>query len=152
MQQAGFFCIAGGVSEILYIAAGQATHFGVELPVLGGAHGFVTENCLNFDLKTGRTLSLADIVSDSTGFKKVVEAIFRAEYAKDEFGKPVAKLTDAGFMEDNFILPANYMITPKGLALVWGQYEIASYAMGMQNIEIPYAALKGMLRNELIGQ
>lgn len=117
----------------------------------GGAHGYMVENCLNFDATTGRLLSLSDILQDSTGFKKVAEILFRAEYAKDEKGNPISKLTDVGFFEDGFVLPDNYMVTATGIRLVWGQYEIAPYAMGTQQIDVPYEKTRGLLRNELIG-
>jgi len=67
----------------------------------------------------------------------------------------MTKYSEAGFYFENdvFKLTANFAITKEGLKFLYNPYEIAPYALGQQEIIIPYAALGELIKpNSLLNQ
>jgi len=62
----------------------------------------------------------------------------------------ITKYSEAGFYFDNdvFTLTDNFAITKKGLKFVYNPYEVAPYALGQQEIMIPYALIKELIRKD----
>ena len=49
------------------------------------------------------------------------------------------------FEEDAFYLPENIGFTPKGIQLLYNQYEVSSFAEGPIEVTIPYNEVKKYL-------
>jgi hypothetical protein len=109
----------------------------------GGAHGFGAVHSLLFNPKTGKVLPKDKIFSDMKKVTQLVENKFRTQLkiASD------ASFTDEGyfFKNDVFVLPQNILFTKKGVLFHYNQYEVASYANGPIDIELPYATLEETL-------
>ncbi len=109
----------------------------------GGAHPNSNTSYFVFDAKTNRELSIADIISDTTNFKHVVEKEFRKEkgLAKDQ------SLADAGFWLDdgNFQMPKNIGLTEDSVIVHFNPYEIAPYSTGTTTLKINRKELGGIL-------
>lgn len=127
---------------------------------LGGAHGFATSTAQSFSTATGQPIGYdanydfekeVQVIKNQTMFKTPLSAKLYAlikegvrSYFK-EFDEPVAsdeQLKDMliGVENVNRIpLPtAAPAFTKNGLSFVYQQYEIAPYAAGMVNFDIPY--------------
>lgn len=108
----------------------------------GGAHGMPWSSYYSFDRKTGEKLKLTDVVANSSDeIKSIIE--------KDLGDAMNGQGADAFFTDakdavsyynsaDDF----NWYLTKDGIAVVFGQYEIASYAAGPQTLVIPYSEFK----------
>lgn len=109
----------------------------------GGAHGYGSTHLLNFDKDSGRELETEELFSDWEGFMKLAESQFRTQH---QIAKGQA-INSTGFMfeSDTFYLPENIGYTESGLMLLYNPYEIASYADGVIELELPYKKVENML-------
>lgn len=112
----------------------------------GGAHGNYGTTYYNFDAITGQVIDLTNILVDDyeITLKAIAEPIFKKNYL--EAGR--TNYSEAGFYFENdvFKLTDNFAITKEGLKFLYNPYEVAPYALGQQEIIIPYAALKKLVK------
>ena len=106
----------------------------------GGAHGYTSTNFLNFDIDKGEKINTQKLFRDLLAFRSHAESAFR----KQENIPPDSPINSTGFMFelDSFYLPANIGLTPKGILLLYNQYEVASYADGQIQLTIPFKEAK----------
>lgn len=112
----------------------------------GGAHPNSNLSFYTFERESGRLLTLADLVTDTTALVSVVEKAFRRQQKL----APNANLEEQGYFlrEGRFFLPANVGLSQEGLVFYYNPYEIAAYAVGPIQVTVPYAQLSGILRND----
>ena len=105
----------------------------------GAAHGGGTTETYNFDLHTGKTLGLSDILQAGYGkeLKRIAEKFFIAENGAEGW--------DFTPGSGDFALAHNISFTRKGMVLVYDAYEIGSYASGAPSMCIPWKELKKLL-------
>lgn len=106
----------------------------------GGAHGYTSTNFLNFDIQKGEKINTQELFKDLLAFKSYAESKFREQEDIPE----EAPINSTGFMFelDSFYLPENIGLTPKGILLLYNQYEVASYADGQIQLTIPFREAK----------
>ncbi len=111
---------------------------------LGGAHGNHWKKILNFDAKTGKTLTQKDIITNYPEFLKVAEIWFR----KTREIPAGADLEKEGYLftDNQFKLPENIGFTEKGLILIYNPYEAGPYSMGEIKYTIPLSEVKDFIR------
>lgn len=99
----------------------------------GGAHGYSSVSYLNFDPETGEKFSSADLFTPE--FKSFAEDLFRK---KNDIPKE-QNINSTGFFfeEDQFQLPQNIGFFKNKIVLRYNPYEVASYAEGRIDLEIP---------------
>lgn len=114
----------------------------------GGAHPNSSMSFYTFDRKTGRMLSLADMVDDTVALLGILEKAFRQQQKL----APNANLEEEGYFlhDGHFFLPANIGTGREGLVFYYNPYEIAAYAVGPIEVTIPYEKLNGILHDELL--
>lgn len=112
----------------------------------GGAHPNSNVSLYTFDRQTGRSLTLNDLVADTTALLHVVEQAFRTSQEL----KPQDNLEERGYFLQNgrFPLPANVGMGREGMIFYYNPYEVAAYAVGPIELTVPYAQLKNVLRAE----
>ena len=112
----------------------------------GGAHGNYGSVYYNFNTVNGQLIQLKDILIEDyeLPLKAIAESIFKETYLE----KGMTNYSEAGFYfeEDRFKMANNFALTKEGLKFLYNPYEIAPYAMGQQEILIPYAALAPLLK------
>ena len=114
----------------------------------GAAHGSDVLTTFTFDLASGRRLALADLFRPGSAYLDALATEAR----------PQLKVTLAGWETDSSMTTwlatgtepaaANYAawaITPGGLEITFGQYQVAPYAAGMPVVTIPVAHLAGLV-------
>ncbi|HEX8187667.1 MAG TPA: RsiV family protein [Pyrinomonadaceae bacterium] len=132
----------------------------VEFPIdyyeHGAAHGSHAFRVVNYDLKSGRELSLADLFRPGSAYlNKMSEVAVRQlrRWNKDSAdyqgggGEPY--LLDEGIADGAAAKAENYQnwtITPRGLAVTFDYYQLGAYAAGAPSVVLPYADLKEVLR------
>ncbi len=106
----------------------------------GGAHGYAATRFLNFDMDKGQEIDTQTLFKDLLAFRSYAESKFR----KQEEIPEEAPINSTGFMFelDTFYLPENIGLTPKGILLLYNQYEVASYADGQIELLIPFREAK----------
>jgi hypothetical protein len=130
--------------DLISLEWGESTYEG------GAAHGNHLTQVLNYDVKKGKKLALADLFIDKS---KYLTAI--ANYCMKEL-KERSKKEDAMIFADQIESGAgpradNYRawsITKKGLWITFDPYQVAAYAAGPQYVLVPYSALKDIIRQD----
>jgi len=114
----------------------------------GAAHGNMLTQVLNYDVKKGKKLALADLFVDKSKYLTVI-----SNYCIKEL-KQRSKKEDNMIFEDQLETGAgpradNYRavsITKKGLWVTFDPYQVAAYAAGPQYVLVPYSALKDIIK------
>jgi hypothetical protein len=144
-------------SRYLYeqIITGTAWEFGVldgmhveEYEFTGGAHGGTSITPFMFD-ESGKQLVLKDLfIPDSTYLETI------ADLARPRLK---ARLEENGMYADDMFTPgtepteenyAVFSLSDAGITFTFGQYQVAPYAAGMQEVTIPFAELNDILSKE----
>jgi len=111
----------------------------------GGAHPNGYSFTLNFDLKTGRELTLADLFKPNSNYLKVVSD-YSIKNLKETFNEDADDewiKTGAGADAKNF---RSWNVTKQGLEIKFDSYQVAPYVAGPQEVVIPFEDLKSVLR------
>jgi hypothetical protein len=114
----------------------------------GAAHGNHLTQVLNYDVKKGKKLALADLFIDKSKYLTAI-ANYCMKELKDRAKKPDTMILEdqiesgAGPRADNY---RAWSITKKGLWITFDPYQVAAYAAGPQYVLVPYSALKDIIR------
>ena len=117
----------------------------------GAAHPISATAVLNYDVKNGRKLSLADLFNPNSKYLSVISAYCikelkdRAKKDRDQMFTDDTIQTGASPRADNYKAVA---ITRKGLWVTFDPYQVAPYAAGPQYVMLPYSALKENIRSD----
>lgn len=114
----------------------------------GAAHGNSLTQVLNYDVKSGKKIALADLFKDKSKYLSVIASYCQKEL-KERAKKPDALVLEeliepgAGPRADNY---RAWNITKKGLWITFDPYQVAAYAAGPQYILVPYSVLKDIIK------
>ena len=114
----------------------------------GGAHGSGNAFFLNIDPRTGNEIPSEALFKNSIDFTAFAEKKFR-ESNKIPSNESINS-TGFWFEDDHFYLPDTMGLTETSFVLIFNQFEIASYAEGPVEIEIPLEDVKKYLNFEVI--
>jgi hypothetical protein len=115
----------------------------------GAAHGGSATVVLNYDVKNGKKLALADLFTPKSNYLSVISTYCikdlrdRAQKDKNRMLDEEMMKTGASPKADNYQAVA---ITKKGLWVTFDQYQVAAYAAGPQTVLVPYSALKDIIK------
>jgi hypothetical protein len=104
----------------------------------GAAHPNHETVVLNYDLKAGRALRLADLFRPGSPYLRVI-----SDYCLKEL-KGGDDLPDEMIDEGAKAVPENYrnwLVKPEGLEITFDPYQVGPYVAGPQYVTIPYKAL-----------
>jgi uncharacterized protein DUF3298/peptidoglycan-N-acetylmuramic acid deacetylase PdaC-like protein len=113
----------------------------------GAAHPNSYTHVVNYDLKNGKQLKLADLFKPGAKFLQTISAYCIADLKKQSKEKGDA-LNDSDIQSGAGPTAKNYeswTITKKGLAIDFDSYQVGPYAAGPQSVIIPYASLKEII-------
>lgn len=108
----------------------------------GGAHGYSSVSYLNFDPLTGEQLSHQDIFTSE--FKSYAEDLFRKKN-NIPLGQAINS-TGFFFENDKFQLPRNVGFSKNKIVLRYNPYEVASFAEGGIDLEIPMSDARPFIK------
>ena len=134
-----------------------AIQFTVSSYSAGAAHPNSYTEVVNFDLKNGKLLKLADLFLPGS---KYLETL--SNFCIQELKTQAKAQGDYAAMDDDWIKRGagaeltnydNWTITKKGLGITFDPYQVAAYAAGPQNVLVPYSAVKEVSKPEgVLGQ
>jgi len=111
----------------------------------GGAHANTLYTYLNYNPKSGQTITLDSLIT-SEGMPKlraVAENIFR----KNEQLAPNANLSDNYyFAEGVYSLAETFTVTKDGIKFLYNPGEIKSFAAGTTELTVPFSNIKDILK------
>ncbi|HRH43680.1 MAG TPA: DUF3298 and DUF4163 domain-containing protein [Pyrinomonadaceae bacterium] len=110
----------------------------------GGAHPNHSSQTLNFDLKNNKPIKLADLFKPNSKYLQKL-----SQLSKEGLGDNLQFEEGIAPVAKNF---SDFLITKKGLLILFDEYQVAPYAAGPQEVLISYADLKEFLiKNEIYG-
>lgn len=104
----------------------------------GGAHGSTIRKSNTFNLKTGKEIPLSAFFNSQTNYRaKVLQnIIILAE--QNEVANPGIYFDDYKSLIKKYFNENSFYLTPNGIVVYYGQYEIAPYSTGIVEFLIPY--------------
>lgn len=124
--------------------------FNISSYYAGAAHPNSSAEVVNYDLKNGKQLKLADLFQPGA---KYVQAI--AAFCVKDLTALARKQGADGMLDEQWIQRGagpdvknyqNWTITRKGLGITFDTYQVAPYAAGPQTVAVPYTALKDIIK------
>lgn len=114
----------------------------IESSLAGRAHPAHQKRVVNFDLNTGKEITLSELFKPHSKFLQTLSA-----YSSKSLN---AKLKNENWMISTGTKPdiknfKNWNIQEDSLLITFDEYQVAPYANGPQEVEIPYSALKKIL-------
>ncbi len=106
-----------------------------QLLYTGGAHGYQNISFQSFNPNSGEVIFTEDLFNNIEAFTNLAENKFRESNSISE--NESINSTGFWFEDDLFYLPETIGITATDIILIYNQYEIASYADGSIELEIP---------------
>jgi hypothetical protein len=114
----------------------------------GAAHPNSHTETLNYDLKNGRQLKLADLFQPGSKYLQTLSTFCLADLKKQWKEKNEESVED--MLKDGTAPTAknyeSWTITRRGLGINFDSYQVAPYAAGPQFVMVPYSALKDLIR------
>ena len=110
----------------------------------GAAHPGLYSITLNYDLKQGKELALADLFLPNTNYLEAIANTCIAELSKQP-GFDSSFADGAKPTLENY---HNWNITPQGLLITFDMYQVMPGASGPQQVLVPYSELRGFINPE----
>jgi len=111
----------------------------------GGAHGNGYSYYEYFSKEDGSIMLLEDFTLDMEALLTVAEKYFRDEHEME----PSTPINEPGFWfeNDTFHLNDNFYFSGGKMIFVYNAYEIAPYAAGVIDLQIPLSELEGIVKH-----
>lgn len=116
----------------------------------GAAHPNSYTDVINFDLRNGRQLKLADLFKPGAKYLQALSA-----YCIQDLKKQSKTKGEDGMLDDDWIQRGagpeannfrSWTITKNGLGINFDSYQVAPYAAGPQFVLVSYSALKDIIK------
>jgi uncharacterized protein YceK len=115
----------------------------------GGAHGGTERRPYNYNLETGKELSLQDLFKAGVNYKEILNQEIAAQIkANPEGGYFTQPELEFKTIDDN----QPFYLTDGGLVVYFAQYEIAPYYVGIPEFKIPFSLFKDGVEPRFTGQ
>ena len=116
--------------------------FNIQGDIIGQAHGFHKHVTLNYDLKNGEELTLADLFKSDSDYLKVIADYTNSVLSKDPAANKELINEGTKPTTENF---QRWNVKPNGLLFTFEEYQVAPYSAGAQTVLVPYAILNDVI-------
>jgi len=111
----------------------------------GAAHPNTVSDAVNYDLKNGKPLKLADLFKPGAKYLQVIADYCIADLKKQGKEKGLLDEEIQNGAAPNAKNYRSWTITKKGLGISFDAYQVGPYAAGPQYVLVPYSALKDVI-------
>ncbi len=115
----------------------------------GAAHPNSYTQVLNYDVRSGKVLKLADLFKAGAKYLQTLSSYAIKDLKKQSQKGPDSMLDNEWIEKGAGVDAKNYQswtITRKGLGINFDSYQVGPYAAGPQYVLIPYSALKDIVK------
>src|SRR5690349_206429 len=139
-----------GVSYVVALAQDDliSVEFDLEDYYQGAAHPNTFSEVVNYDLKNGKQLKLADLFKPGAKYLPAIANYCIADLKKQAKDKGLEASEIENDAETNAKNYRSWTITRKGLGVNFDAYQVGPYAVGPQLVVVPYSALKDVINPE----
>ena len=114
----------------------------------GAAHPNTVSDAVNYDLKNGKPLKLADLFKPGAKYLQVIADYCIADLKKQGKEKGLLDEEIQNGAAPNAKNYRSWTITKKGLGISFDAYQVGPYAAGPQYVLVPYSSLKDLINTE----
>lgn len=114
----------------------------------GAAHPNTVSDAVNYDLKNGKPLKLADLFKPGAKYLQEIANYCIADLKKQGKEKGLLDEEIQNGAAPNAKNYRSWTITKKGLGISFDAYQVGPYAAGPQYVLVPYSALKDVINPE----
>src|SRR5215217_3963987 len=114
----------------------------------GAAHPNTVSDVVNYDLKNGKPLKLADLFKPGAKYLQAIANYCIADLKKQGKDKGLLDEEIQNGAAPNAKNYQSWTITKKGLGISFDAYQVGPYAAGPQFVLVPYSALKDVVNPE----
>ncbi|MCX6057054.1 MAG: RsiV family protein [Chloroflexi bacterium] len=137
---------AGSSFDLQYSVIGQradiwSIKFDISVYADGAAHPNGYSRTLNYDLSSGRKITLDELFLSSSNYLQVISETCKAQLSARDIAFDSSQ-------QGADPLPENYQrwnISNEGLVITFDAYQVAAYAAGPQLVTIPFSALQSII-------
>jgi hypothetical protein len=129
----GTYALLSGPGDILSLK------FEIMIYIEGAAHPGTHNRTVTYDLQAGSDINLAQLFKPGTDYLQVI-----SDYCLAQLTPQIPDLSVTGLDPTD----ANYRswnITPDGLLITFDEYQVAAYALGAQQVVVPYSELEAVI-------
>jgi hypothetical protein len=116
----------------------------------GAAHPNSYTEVVNFDLKNGKSIKLADLFLPGSKYVQTLSTYSIQDLKKQAKSQGADAVQDNDWIEKGAAPELsnydNWTITKKGLRITFDPYQVGPYAAGPQQVVVLYSALKGIIK------
>jgi uncharacterized protein DUF3298 len=136
------YSIAVATDDLISVDFGIGSYF------QGAAHPNSYSRVINFDLKNGKPLRLADLFKPDAKYLQAIanyciKDLQKQSKAREDMLDDVSIQEGAGPTAKNY---RSWTITKKGLGINFDSYQVGPYVAGPQFVLVPYSALKDIIK------
>jgi len=117
----------------------------------GAAHPNSFTTVLNYDVKNGKKLALADLFNPKSNYLSVISS-YCINDLKQQSKKDKERMLSNDMIQSGASARADnykaWAITKKGLRITFDPYQVAPYAAGPQHVLVQYSALKDLIKSD----
>ncbi len=113
----------------------------------GGAHPNSYYQTFTFDSKTGQQLMLSDLFMPGSDYLSTLSSLSRSALLSQEGANAQSELIDQGTQASSTSF-ANFALDGANFDIFFAPYQVASYALGPQTVQIPLTQLTSILNTE----
>ena len=125
-----------------------SVEFDIENYYQGAAHPNTFTEVVNYDLKNGKQLKLADLFKPGAKYLQAIANYCIADLKKQAKDKSLQDDEIQNGAAPNAKNYQSWTITKKGLGINFDAYQVGPYAAGPQYVLVPYSALKDVINPE----
>ncbi|HEY4424693.1 MAG TPA: DUF3298 domain-containing protein [Pyrinomonadaceae bacterium] len=114
----------------------------------GAAHPNTVSDAVNYDLKNGKPLKLADLFKPGAKYLQEIANYCIADLKKQGKDKGLLDEEIQNGAAPNAKNYRSWTITKKGLGISFDAYQVGPYAAGPQYVLVPYSSLKDLINPE----
>jgi len=114
----------------------------------GAAHPNTVSDVVNYDLKNGKPLKLADLFKPGAKYLQAIANYCIADLKKQGKDKGLLDEEIQNGAAPNAKNYQSWTITKKGLGISFDAYQVGPYAAGPQYVLVPYSSLKDLINPE----
>lgn len=136
-----------GVSYVVELAQDDliSVEFDLESYYQGAAHPNTFTEVVNYDLKNGKQLKLADLFKPGAKYLQAIANYCIADLKKQAKDKGLEAQEIENGAAANAKNYQSWTITRKGLGINFDAYQVGPYAAGPQFVLVPYSSLKDVI-------
>lgn len=120
--------------------------FAIESYSKGAAHPNHWTHTLTYDLKSGKSMSLAKVLNNDTNYLRKISNICIAQLKKKKGLDEYWIKNGAGPKKENY---SSFFLDKSGIEIIFDEYKVGPYSAGPQSVKISYSKLKDLINPQL---